>query len=158
MQAYFDCLTELKERTFQQSKDINDILASVKRQHNVTPTPFYYQIMAKHEAFIEGDKDEAIRYIREGIQKFSHSMYLVRDKFDIYKKYNDIMGMREAIEELNSCVRDLAYKGAYVSRKALLDLYEGKSTNSVCAFLREQGGFSERNISNILKKANKLEI
>jgi tetratricopeptide (TPR) repeat protein len=41
IQAYFDCLAELKERTLEQNKDIDEILEQVKRQHAINPTPFF---------------------------------------------------------------------------------------------------------------------
>jgi len=150
--AYFDCLLELKTMNERQKIDISDILTTVKTMHSTKPTHFYYQIMAKLEAYEYKNLERAIEYLDTGISSFPNdSMYLVRDKFDICCKCNDLKGMKESLCKLEEIVKELCNKRIYISRKATFDLRNGMSKKLVCINL-QMAGLSEKTITNLLNK------
>lgn len=81
-------------------------------------------------------------------------MYILRDKFDIFRRDKNISGMKNTLIELKNATNDLKYKGIYITRKAILDLFDGKSEQSVRLYLKTEGNFSDETIQNILNKAN----
>ena len=126
------------------------MLSSIKRIHRIKSTPIYYQLIAKNEAYKNIDK--AIKIINQGITNFPGSMYLIRDKFDIYKRSKDIVGMEKTINELEKPVVPLEYKGVLYTRQAILKLFKGESTESVKRFLRNNVNMSEEAIDKIVLK------
>lgn len=128
------------------------MLSSIKRIHRIKSTPIYYQLIAKNEAYKNKNIDKAIEIINQGITNFPGSMYLIRDKFDIYKRSKDIVGMEKTINELKKAVVPLEYKGVLYTRQAILKLFKGESTESVKRFLRNNVNMSEEAIDKIVLK------
>lgn len=153
LQAYFECLLELKELDDVQQKHIEEMLVSLKRIHRVRATPVYFQLLGKYEAYYNKNKKLGLEYIEQGLQKYPDHMYLTRDLFDIYRRYRDIKGMASAIEKLSKIVVGYEYKGVLHTRQAILDLYRGTPTEAVRIQLREEG-FSETSINNVIKKVH----
>lgn len=151
LQAYLECLLELRKISEEQEKEIEEMLISLKRIHRVKPTSLYFQLLGKYEAYHEKNLKNGIEYINQGLQQFPKSMYLIRDKFDIYRRFGDVNGMRDTIKELSDVVSEFEYQGVLITRKAILDLYLGKTKESVRIFLRNEG-FSENAIENVIKK------
>ncbi len=151
LQAYLECLLELKDPSKTQEEEINEMLVSLKRIHRIKPTTLYYQLLGKYEAYHEKNIKLGIEYINQGLQEFPNNMYLIRDKFDIYRKSDNIKGMTETIKQLADVVKKFEFQGVLTTRKAILDLYTGKSVESVKLFLRNEG-LSEKSIENVLNK------
>ena len=151
LQAYFECLLDKNELDDSEEAQIQEMIASLKRIHRVQHTPIYYQLMGKYEAYHENDEEEGIEYINQGLRCYPDNMYLIRDKFDIYRKFHNIVGMQESLKQLSNAVGKYEYKGVLYTRQAVLDLFTGKSPASVKMFLREEG-FSDRVIDKVLRK------
>lgn len=153
LQAYFECLLEVtnvdEERL---NEELEEMLCSIKNIHRISSTPVYYQLMAKYEFYFNHSTDLAMGYINDGLKKYNNHMYILRDKFDIYRRDRDILGMKNTLIELKKATKDLKYKGIYITRKAILDLFEGKSEQSVRLYLKTEGNFTDKTIENILKK------
>lgn len=152
IQAYFECLIEKNVLDKQEKEDLDNMLSSIKRIHRIKSTPIYYQLIAKNEAYKNKNIDKAIDIINQGITNFPGSMYLIRDKFDIYKRSKDIVGMEKTINELKKVVVTLEYKGVLYTRQAILKLFKGESTESVQRFLRNNVNMSEEAIDKIVLK------
>ena len=153
LQAYFECLLEVMSIDEQHlNEELEEMLCSIKNIHRINSTPVYYQLMAKYEFYFNHSIDSAMRYINDGLKKYNDHMYILRDKFDIYRRNKNILGMRNTLIELKNATNDLKYKGIYITRKAILDLFEGKTEQSVRLYLKTEGNFSEKTIENILNK------
>lgn len=153
LQAYFECLLEQKSLDEHQNQELYEMLNSIKRMHRISPTPVYYQLMAKYEFYLNDSLSRAMKYIESGLAKYHNHMYILRDKFDLYRKAKNISGMHNALTELEKAVTSLKYKGIYFTRKAILDLFEGKTEQSVRIYLQTECNFSNKTIENILRKA-----
>ncbi len=156
LQAYFECLLELDTLSFAEEAQLQEMRTSLIRIHKVSPTPIYYQLLGKYEAFHEKDIDTGIEWINTGLTKYPEHMYLIRDKFDIYRKAGNIRGMEEALAQLADAVKEYEYKGVLHIRQAILDIYKGKSPTSVKLFLHD-ARVPERIIENVLRKSRILQ-
>lgn len=151
LQPYFECLINQHELNEKEQRDLEEMRDNIIRIHRVNPTPIYYQLMGKYEAFYNHDEEQGLRYIKQGLLQYRGYVYLLRDEFDIFRKTNNIDGMRTVLIELKEAVNDYEYKGIIVLREAILDSFEGKSQKSIIIKLREKG-FSEKTIKNTLRK------
>ncbi len=151
IQAYMECLLEQKQLDQSQEKDIDEMLSTLKILHKTRPNPIYYQLMGKYEAYKNKDMKLAIEYIETGLQKHSNHFYLIRDMFDIYRRFNNIKGMEETLEQLTQSMDDFEYKGVIFTRTAILRLHKGDSANAVKIYLQENG-FSKKVIDNIINR------
>lgn len=152
IQSFFECLMEQKNLSREQERDLNEMCQILKRSHRINPTPFYYELLSQYELLINHNISEALRYINDGLVRFPKNMYILRIKFDIYKKENDISKMEETLEELRESVNDFEYKGIYISRKAILALMQGQSVESVKLLLKNEGDFPNNYINRLVKK------
>ena len=151
VQAYFECLLEKNELDDLEEKQLQEMLVSLKRLYRVKPNPVYYQLLGKYEAYHEKNKEEGIICMDQGLDKFPDNMYLIRDKFDIYRRFGDIRGMTITLDQLSKAVEKLEYKGVLFIRHAILDLINGKPPAAVRIYLREEG-IPTKAIDNILRK------
>lgn len=152
IQPYFECLLAQKDLNTEQKDDLETMLETIKRANRINPTPLYYQLMGQYIADINDDINEAMRYINEGLKRFQNNMYILRIKFELYRRQKDIRNMKSTLEEIKESVDDLEFKGVYISRQAIVDLFEGKSAESVRLYLKTKGGFSEQEIDNVIEK------
>lgn len=151
LQAYFECLLEKNELEESEESQLQEMIASLKRIQRVKPNSVYYQLIGKYEAYHEKDQNEGIKYIDQGLKTYPDNMYLLRDKFDIFRRFHDIQGMTTTLEQLSKAVEKYEYKGVLYTRQAILSLYKGDSPASVSIQLREEG-FTKKSIENVLKK------
>lgn len=151
IQAYFECLIENKKIDDTQEGDIQAMLNTIKRIHRTNQTPLYYQLLGKYEAYHENNIHLGIKYINDGLAEYPANMYLLRDKFDIFRKHKMISEMESVLNELNEAVKEYEFKGVVLTRQAVLDLFKGKSSTAVEMQLRE-AGFSTKSIENIINK------
>ncbi len=152
LQAYFECLIEQKDLSSIQKKDLEEMRKYLLRSQKIRPSIIYYQLMAQYKALIESDFSEAINIINCGLQEFSNNMYLLRVKFDIYRRKKDISLMESTLKELIKSTSNLEYKGVYHTRQAILDLLKGKSIESVRSYLMLNGDYSEEYINYLIQK------
>lgn len=152
LQAYFECLIEQKDLSLTQEKDLEEMKKSLLRSQKIRPSIIYYQLMAQYEALIESNFSEAIKIINQGLQQFPGNMYLLRVKFDVYRRKKDITSMENTLKELIKSTSDLEYNGVYHTRQAILDLFKGKSIESVRSYLLLNGDYSETYIDYLIKK------
>lgn len=151
IQAYFECLLEKRDITETQENDIQTMLSTINRINRLSPTPIYFQLHGKYEAYHERNLELGIKYIEDGLKIYQDNMYLLRDLFDIYRRYKNIIGMQTSLERLRNAVKDYAFKGVVDTRQAVLDLHNGQSVNAVEMRLRESG-FSKQTIDNIINR------
>lgn len=139
IQAYFDCLINKGHYTEEEEKDMMEIINSVKAIYReIKRNSMYYQILAKYEAFRMNNKDRALYYISEGIEKNNDEIisYLLKEKFDIYEHFHDIDGMEKTIKEFTDELKkqeidDMRMNNILVGRKALLAAHKRKSILSI---------------------------
>ncbi|QYR21104.1 toll/interleukin-1 receptor domain-containing protein [Paenibacillus sp. sptzw28] len=105
VQAYFDCMIR-QPKSKLDNKAIEDMLTTARAIQRNKPTEIYYQLEAKVAAFLENDKDKSINFLSEGLQQFTKSFYLSRDKFDICKHFGDVKGMEESFSLLKHFVQN----------------------------------------------------
>lgn len=129
MQAYFDCLMYKTSLNEQQKKDISDILKTAESIYRTTASEIYFQLKAKHLAFILHDSKKALQVLDEGLVKFEHSFYIHKDYFDICRRDNDRRGMEKAFDNLKSIAdsQNANFNIALLCREAYLSAFQGKS-------------------------------
>lgn len=158
IQTYFDCLIRRTEINSKQEKDIADMLSTISRIHRNKPCDIYYQVRAKYEAFNKNNKNDAIDYLNQGIKNFSDSIYLLRDLFDVYRKFEDVGGMAEAIKMLESAIKGnyRSFEAALVSRKVILDAFQGKSKIAIEIMVNKYSVLTENAKKNLLNKVDDI--
>lgn len=151
LQAYMECLLEQKQLDEAQEADIAEMLSTLKLIHKTSPNSIYYQVMGKYEAYKNKDLKLALEYIEEGLKKFPNQFYLIRDKFDIYRKFNNIHLMEATLKQLSDSMGEYKFKGVIFTRTAILRLYKGEPVKTIRIYLQENG-FSEKVIDNIINR------
>lgn len=154
IEAYFECLLESNNLSIKQKNDLNTMCETIKRINDVHESAIYYQLMAQYEAYYKKDIDKAREFINQGAYKFNNNMYINRTAFDIYRRNNDIDGMKNALKDLENSVNDLSYKGVYYSRKAIFDSYNGKDENQIREYLEMDCNVPVSSINAIIKKCH----
>ena len=154
IQAYMECLLEQRQLELWQEKDLEEMLSTLKILHKTRSNPIYYQLMGKYEAYKRSDLRLAIEYIETGLKKHPNHFYLIRDKFDIYRRFNCVADMEKTLKQLSESMDDFEYKGAIFTRTAILRLHRGESVNAVKIYLQESG-FSQKAIENIINRYSK---
>lgn len=164
MQAYFDCLIYKRNKTEKEMKDLREIVDIVKTIYqSIRVNSMYYQILAKNEAFVEHNKELAIKYINEGISKNKNSIisYLLKERFDIYEYFKDIEGMEDSIsqlkQELNKLeIDDVRMNNILVGREALLDAYKGKKRTSIQMSINQNKYLTDSGKAKIMSNVDKI--
>lgn len=155
LQTYFECLLEQKKLDERQEKDLSEMKQSLINAQRIKPSSLYYQLMAQYKALKENNYPEAIKILDKGLKIYEEDMYLLRVKFDIYRRKNDISKMESTLKELNTATAELEYRGVFFTRQAILDLMKGKSKDSVRNYLSLNGDYSNEYIENLIKKYSK---
>lgn len=158
MQAYFDCLMYKTSLNEQQEKDISDILKTAESIYRTTASEIYFQLKAKHLAFILHDKKKALQVLEEGLVKFKHSFYIHKDYFDICRRDNDRQGMEKAFSNLKSIAdsENANFNIALLCREAYLSAFQAKSRVAIELRLKSNGYLTERAFENVMKHVDDI--
>jgi len=154
--AYFLCLMhrmEYYELSSKEKEDINNIVEVVENMHSTDETNFYYQIMALYEAYVQNGVDEAINILNDGLFKCKKSFYLLKTKFDVYRRSDNVDGMSDVLEKMKSeQPHSISSKFAICCCQAYVDAYSGKSIDMILLNLRKAKIFTEEAIQAIRKQ------
>lgn len=152
LQMYFECLLEQKILSEQQEKDLEEMKQYLTKSQRIKPSSLYYQLIAQYKALKESNFSEAISIIDKGLKEYCNDMYLIRIKFDIYRRKHDIVQMEATLKDLDKAISDLKYRGVYFTRQAILNLMKGQSKDSVRNYLSLQGDYSKDYIESLILK------
>ena len=158
MQAYFDCLMYRNVLSDKQKADIEDIMKTAESIYRTTASEIYFQLKAKHLAFIEHNKKRALEVLEEGSAKFEYSFYIQKEYFDICRRYDDRAGMERAFDKLKSIANsdNANFKTALLCREAYLSAYQGKSKVAIEIKLKGNSHFTESAIDNIMRHVSDI--
>lgn len=128
IQAFFDCIIRQPIINDNDSKLISTMLNMAKTIHRNRKSEIYFQLEAKYYAFLDKNKDAALKFIEDGLSEFPKSFYLARDGFDILKFFNDIGGMEKYYKILQDIANLLQtdYRIPLFYRECYLNAYKKK--------------------------------
>lgn len=158
MQAYFDCLMYRSNLSENQKMDIKDILETAESIYRTTASEIYFQLKAKHLAFILHDTKRALQVLEEGLVKFKHSFYIYKDYFDICRRANDRLGMEKAYGNLKNIAgsENANFNIALLCREAYLSAFQGKSKVSIELKLKTNSHLTESAVENIMNHVDTI--
>lgn len=164
MQAYFDCLIYKRNCTEEEKKDMEEIVDTVKTVYKqIKLSGMYYQILAKYEAFNNNNKEEALKYILEGLEKIDDDVisYLLKEKFDVYEHFGDLKGMEATIDELTNELQkqeidDMRLNNILICRKALLLAHKGKPFITIQMEVLQNTALSDNARTKIMNNVEKV--
>ncbi|MBC8415505.1 MAG: hypothetical protein H8E11_03655, partial [Candidatus Cloacimonetes bacterium] len=104
IQAYFRCLIN-SEKNSENSKIIKELLPNLDKIKTDKGKEMFLQAKAQYYAFFKNDKLKAYQYVEQAIYDFPNVHYTYLTKFDICERFDDILGMKDAIKYLEGKVR-----------------------------------------------------
>lgn len=158
MQAYFDCLMYRSNLSENQKMDIKGILETAESIYRTTASEIYFQLKAKHLAFILHDTKRALQVLEEGLVKFKHSFYIYKDYFDICRRANDRFGMEKVYGNLKNIAgsENANFNIALLCREAYLSAFQGKSKVSIELKLKTNSHLTESAVENIMNHVDTI--
>lgn len=159
IQPYFEILIRKpkSERSEQEQEDLAEMMRTITRLHSVKPSTTYYELLAQHALYEEGDSGRAVALLKEGLKKFPDSSYIIKVLFDCLEFVGDVEGMDEALAQMEPlCRENKAVKTAYDIRMVLTYAHKKKPREFIYTTINEIKGLNEETKERLKKKVNRI--
>ena len=128
IQPYFEFILQKGTKSPDELLELDQMLSTIAKNHNITPTPVYYELNALYAMYVEKDQARALQFLREGNASFPNSPYILRTYFDCYEMDNNTMEMKRILGLLKNCAKkNRASNISYQRREIIYQAYDGKS-------------------------------
>ena len=159
IQPYFEILIRKpkSERCEQERDDLEEMMRTIARLHSVKPSTTYYELLAQHALYEEGDSGRALALLREGLRKFPESSYILKVLFDCSEYVGDLEGMDEALAQMEPlCKENKAAKTAYDIRMVLTYAHKKKPQDFIYTTINEIKGLNKESKERIKKRVHRI--
>ena len=154
---YFEVLLQKVTKSPDELLTLDQMLSTITKHHNITPTSVYYELNALYAMYIEKDQARALQFLREGHASFPNSPYILRTYFDCYEMDKNRMGMGEILGLLKKCAKNnRASNISYQRREIIYQAYNGKSLSILMTQIRQLTMVTESAKNKLAKQVKKI--
>jgi TIR protein len=157
IQPYFEVLLQKVTKSPDELLKLDQMLSTITKHHNITPTSVYYELNALHAMYIEKDQARALQFLREGNASFPNSPYILRTYFDCYEMDKNRIGMEEILGLLKKRAKNnRASNISYQRREIIYQAYNGKSLSVLMIQIRRLTMLTEAAQNKLVKHVKKI--
>lgn len=138
IQPFFEILIRKnkEDQTSEEKQHLQEMLKVMDRINLTKPTTTYFEILGQYAAYMESNQEKSLSILREGVDMFPDSSFVIRSLFDCAELFRNKSEMKVALDKLKPLSENSkAIKSAFYIRTALYYAYENKPVPFIYTYI-----------------------